>query len=302
MARDRWTGIALLLLGTGLAANALSGPLVLGIMKLHESLAFNNQFVGGEIVSLFVAAPLALVAGVLWLKGHELAPLLAFAPAIYTLYTILTLILGGNYAHQPGNSEEFFPLHWLLLVLSWVIIVRSWSAINPSGIAPPSDPLRRLTAGTLLLVSLAVGFVWLRQVVAVLAGEPVPDYPEGATLFWLIRLFDLVFFVPLAFATGVRLFRHDVGAVRVAYALSGFLAGELGAVAAMMAVMLATGDPSASAPVLAGLIVVCGWITFVTAALFRSYLRNICSPRTLSRPSFGAGPRVVPTRTAKGRL
>jgi hypothetical protein len=268
-------------------------------MKLHVIPAFVDQFVGGEIVSLFVAAPLALAAGLLWLRGHRLAPLLAFAPAIYTVYTILTLVLGGDYAHRPGNSEKFFPLHWLLLVLGWVIVARAWSAIEPAGLALPTDPLRRLTAGTLLIVGSAIGLVWLRQVVAVMVGEPVADYPEGATLFWLIRLLDLVFFIPLACTAGVRLLRRDRSAVTVAYALTGFFAGEIGAVAGMMAVMLAKGDPSASAPVLAALLVVCAWLAFVTVALFRSYLRTTRSPRTMSGPVAGPDVRVVPMRRAK---
>jgi len=109
-------------------------------------------------------------------------------------------------------------------------------------------------------------------------GEPVPDYPAGATLFWLIRLFGLVFFVPLAITTGVQLLRRDPNALKLACVLAGFAACELDAVAGMSAVMLASGDPSTSPPILVALLAIVGWLAGLTVALFRSYLLSASWP------------------------
>jgi hypothetical protein len=93
MKTERLTGFGLLLLGIGVAANAFLGPLLLGVIRSHVSHAMENQQIGGEIISLFVAAPVAVVAGTLWLRGHRLAPLLAIAPALYAIYTYVTFVV-----------------------------------------------------------------------------------------------------------------------------------------------------------------------------------------------------------------
>jgi hypothetical protein len=273
MRSQRFTGIGCLLLGAGIALNAILGPLVLGVMKLRFIDSFVDQFIGGEIVSLFVVAPLALAAGVLWLRGHRLAPVLAFAPAIYTLYLMATLVFGADYAHLPGNQEQFFPLHWLLLLLSWAIVAGAWSAIRPSELILPSDRLRRATVGVLLLVGLIFALLWGRQVAAVIAGEPVAGYPEAATLFWMIRVFDLALFVPLAFYTATQLLRRRPGALKLAYALTGFFTCEIGAVAGMTAVMLSQGDPTVSGPVLAVLLALTAGSGALAIALYRAFVQ-----------------------------
>jgi hypothetical protein len=70
----RVIGLASLALGAGMAVNAIVGPLGLGVIESRISDNMENQLVGGEIVSLFVAAPLAVVAGVLWLRGQPARP------------------------------------------------------------------------------------------------------------------------------------------------------------------------------------------------------------------------------------
>jgi hypothetical protein len=45
----------------------------------------------------------------LWLRDDRLAPALALGPALYTVYTVVTAILGQDYARFPGNVERAFP-------------------------------------------------------------------------------------------------------------------------------------------------------------------------------------------------
>src|SRR4051794_26922096 len=70
MKRDRVAAGASTLLGIGIAANALLGPLVLGVIRIRESANMENQLLGGELTSLFLAAPLAIVGGLLWWRGN----------------------------------------------------------------------------------------------------------------------------------------------------------------------------------------------------------------------------------------
>lgn len=296
MRAQRLTGFALIVFGVALALNAMVGPLVLGVMRLRFLANFTNQYLGGEIVSLFLVAPVAVIAGVLWLRGHRLAPVLAFAPAIYGLYLMVTLVFGADYAHQSGNQEQFFPLHWLIIVLSWGIAVRAWMALRPDQMPLPSDRLRRTTAMVLLFIAAFFALAWLRQVAAVIGGEAVPDYPEAATLFWMIRVFDLAFFIPLAVISAVGLLRRQQSALRLAYLLIGFFTCEICAVAGMMAVQIVTADPAANAIVFAVLLAGSAGTVWLSAALVRSFAR--APEEVIPAPTRGPAAPVPNTRPA----
>ena len=54
MAHNRLAGAASMVLGVGIAANALLGPLVFGVIKLRESANMENQLLGGELTSLLM--------------------------------------------------------------------------------------------------------------------------------------------------------------------------------------------------------------------------------------------------------
>ena len=124
------TGIALVALGLLIAANALIGPLALGVVRFHVSQTAENQLIGGEVVSLVVAAPLAVIAGVLWRRSNRLAPSLALGAALYALYMYVQYVVGPQYERYVGNNEYFFPLHLVLLILAWATGLRAWHALS----------------------------------------------------------------------------------------------------------------------------------------------------------------------------
>lgn len=73
MNRDRLAGAASIAIGIGIAANALLGPLVLGVIRIRDSAAMETQVLGGERRRSFSRAVLTLVGviasglPVLWL-------------------------------------------------------------------------------------------------------------------------------------------------------------------------------------------------------------------------------------------
>ncbi len=68
---------------------------MLKAIKFRTSGNIETQFMGGEIVSLGLVAPALIGAGVMWLRGHRLAPAVAIGPALYAVYTYFT-VLGGQ--------------------------------------------------------------------------------------------------------------------------------------------------------------------------------------------------------------
>lgn len=275
------TGFGLLILGVGLIVSAVLGPLALGVIVFRVSDNMENQLIGGEIVSLFVAAPVALLAGLLWLRWHPLAPALAIAPALYALYMYVQYILASDYTRYEGNNEYFFPFYLVLIILSWTITARAWVALGAQNLPTPRNSVRLTLAVLLIMLGAIFALAWSTSIATVLTGETVPEYQEHPTLFWLIRLVDLAFIIPIAFVTGVGLLRNAPWAVRIGHAFAGFQTLLVGAVAAMAAVMAARGDPSADP----ALLVATAALTLALVVVYTLLLLNMLAKRNVGARS-----------------
>jgi hypothetical protein len=133
----RWLGAGLVVLGGGIATSALLGPLVLESIRYRVSEDMLNQITGGDAVSLAIVAPVSVVVGVLALRRHPAAPVLALGPTAYAAYMFSQLVLGAEYLELPGNNERFFPLQLGLFVLAGALAVVSWRAIDAAALRPP---------------------------------------------------------------------------------------------------------------------------------------------------------------------
>lgn len=246
MKRPRLVGAGLIALGAGVAANALLGPLALGVIRFHNSASGIHQLIGGEAISLVVVAPLSVAAGALWLRGHRVAPALALAPTLYALYTYTTESAVAQYTRYPGNSERFLPLHVGLLALGGAIAIAAWSALEAEPPPTPTPRLRVAAAAALLVPSALFALNWLGQIAAYTGGERSQAYRDDPILWWLIKALDLGILIPLSLAVGIGVLRNRPVAVKAASGLTGFLACLVGSVAAMGAVQLAKAEPGAS--------------------------------------------------------
>ncbi|MEJ7763801.1 MAG: hypothetical protein WKF80_13500, partial [Thermomicrobiales bacterium] len=268
----RTAGLGSIALGIGIAASAVLGPLVLRVIEFRTSANIENQFVGGEVVSLGVVAPAAIAAGVLWLRGHRLAPALALGPALSAVYTYTTAVLGQEYARYPGNVERFFPLYAGLVTGGAAIAAYAWSRLGETEAPIPSDGLRRTVAGIFLGLGGFFALAWTAQIRLVVTGNPTAEYEEGPTLFWLIKFLDFSFMIPLLIASGAGLLRRHPAAINAAYGLAVFATCLAGSITGMAVVMEAKGDPSAQPAMLVVLLPATAGLAIVTARLLRSYV------------------------------
>ncbi|MEJ7838992.1 MAG: hypothetical protein WKF81_09260, partial [Thermomicrobiales bacterium] len=108
---DRLIGAGSIVLGIGISTAAVLGPLGLKIVRFRLSESLNTQFAGGEMASIALVAPVAIAAGVLWIRGHRLAAPLTMGPALYAIYTYTTVIFGQEYRRYDGNVEQYLPLY-----------------------------------------------------------------------------------------------------------------------------------------------------------------------------------------------
>ena len=267
------TGIALVALGLLIAANALIGPLALGVVRFHVSQTAENQLIGGEVVSLVVAAPLAVIAGVLWRRSNRLAPSLALGAALYALYMYVQYVVGPQYERYVGNNEYFFPLHLVLIILAWATGLRAWHALSAMRMPTIAIGTRRLLAALLLVLNATFALAWLSSVLAVLTGPHTSsawlEYQKDQTLFWLIRMMDLAFVIPASFLVAVGLLRGVEWATRLAYAFLGFQTLIVSAVAGMAIMMAARADPAANPVLLVVTVVLALGLTALYVLLLR---------------------------------
>ena len=269
------TGIALIALGFLMALSAILGPLGLDIVRFHTSSSATAQLVGGEVVTLVLVAPTAIAAGILWLRGNPVAPALALGPAAYALYMYIQYIVGPQYERYEGNNEYFFPLYLALIVLAWSTGISAWRRLTSVPL-PPLGARPQRALGTLMLVlNVTFALAWASSIAGVLYGPRASaawvEYQMDQTLFWLIRLMDLGFVIPVSLVVAVGLLRHATWATRLAYAFVGFQTFIVAAVAGMAIMMAVRSDPAANAVLLILTLV----LTVALGGMFVSLIRRL---------------------------
>ncbi len=274
MRSHRWFGVGLLLLGSVIAARSLSGPLVTGAIRYRTSATTLNQITGGDAAALLIVAPICLAVGVLALRGHPAAPVLALAPALFATYTFTQLIVGQEYLRLPGNNERYFPLLYSGFVLGGATAVAAWRRIDPAKLPVTSRRLDRVAAGVLFAVVLFLVGQHLPTLVDALRDTPTrTEYVSSPTAFWLVNLMDLGIIAPVALASAVGLLRGAAWARTPMYAIVGAYALLGASVTGMGVTMVRNGDPDASPTGAAGFAVFT--LAFATLAfiLYRPLFR-----------------------------
>ncbi|MBI3971916.1 MAG: hypothetical protein HY332_11555 [Chloroflexi bacterium] len=286
--------LALILLVAGLAAAVVLGPLGLGLIDWRVSANGLNQTLGADAGMLVLVVPVALAAARLWRAGRRLAALLALGVGLATLYYTMAAVLGPDYIRYPGNNERFFLLFLGLIILSWTIAARAWAALDPE---PPRPPrwLVRGSAAVLVLGGVVIGFAWIAQLFDIAASGGIAQasdaqaYAEAPSAFWVVRIVDLGFIVPISLAAGVGLWRGSATAIKAAYGVAAFLTLQAADVLAMGAVMLWRQDPTAS-PVLVYALTP---ITFASGALTVRLLTSYAGGRDTATPAIHACARAA---------
>jgi hypothetical protein len=262
------TSLALVALGVALAAAALMGPLALGLIEWRVSANSLNQTYGADGAALALLAPASLAAALIAWRGRPVAAPLAFGVGLASLYYGVASVLGADYVQYQGNNERFFLLFLAIIVLSWTVAARGWSAMGASS-RQPGRTLARATAVVFVAGGLAIASAWLVQLATIAtngeltAASDLQAYRESPSAFWLVRIVDLGFIVPLAVASGAGLWRGSPGAARAATGIAAFLTLQASAVLAMGVIMLLRSDPTATP----GLVVVLAPITLALAFL-----------------------------------
>ncbi|MET0415330.1 MAG: hypothetical protein ABW022_04855 [Actinoplanes sp.] len=269
-------GAGLILLGTAVAAVAVLGPLVSGALRYRTSPTSLNQIIGGDAAALAAVAPATVAVGILAMRGHPAAPVLALAPSIFVVYTYTQLILGNEFLRWPGNVERFFPLMLAVFILAAALAIRAWHS-TPSAGLPATSARADRTSGIVLLAIAAFVVVGLHLPTFVDAMRDQPtsvQYLSSPTAFWLVKFMDLGIVVPAAIVVGIGALRHRQWARKPMYTLVGAYTLIGASVTGMAITMAARNDPDASATTIVGSILMTSLLAAVACYLYRPLFRR----------------------------
>ena len=277
MRQPRWFAASLFALAVGLAVVAVLGPLALDVIRYRYSETMLNQATGLDAFALVVVAPIAVVAGVLALRQHRSAPLVALAPTGFSVYMLVQYVIGPEYLTIDGNGEQWFLLFVALFVLAGVVLFQAWSLASVSDWSPRRARLRAATLFALAAfviggMYLSNGFVGaMRDFPAFVADRAASsELDEHPTAYWLVALLDLAVVTPLTVATAIGVLRGSAWARAAYYGVIGWFALVPGSVASMALVMVVREDPAADAGRAVVFVIAAGAFLALAARTFRS--------------------------------
>lgn len=239
--------VGLIAIGVGLAIVALLGPLATEVIDYHTTETLRNQTIGLDAVSLFVVAPLSVMAALLVLRAHVAGHALALGIGAYTTYMLVQYILGPEYERLPGNNELLFPLFLVLFALGWIVALAAWNRLDAARL--PRSRRRDRLVGKLVLPLLAflAFFRYLPALPDWMSANPEDSgYLAGPTFSWAIAMLDLGVFLPATVAACVGLVCGTPWAHKALYTVVGWFGLVGPAVAAMAITMYLKDDPNAS--------------------------------------------------------
>jgi hypothetical protein len=241
-----FVGLAAVAAGAALVYLAIQGPLVRAAIAYKTAPVINNQLVGQDVVNLILMSPLLLAGGVLLMLRKPLAKYLLIATPLFLIYYALSYTIGWEWSSPAytGNSERYFFLYLLILVAALVVLLYALAVF-------PKNVESRFKKGGLAVYSavfalflLVFAGMWAKEVREVVATGTSRGYDIAPTAFWLVRVFDLGFSIPLGLISVYLLWARPNKAFPVVCLFYGFFFTQIIAVLAMGWTMFFKKDPT----------------------------------------------------------
>ena len=240
--------VALISIATGITLIylAIEGPLFLQHIRYKTADIINNQVVGQDIVNMFLLSPILIVGGVALFFRKRIAQYLLILTPLYLIYFVLSYTIGWECSSPKyhGNSE-LYTYHFLfILISSLVILLYSLSIFTKN--VESTFKRKGLIVYSLLfsLFLLVFASMWIKEVQEVISTGTTHAYDIAPTAFWIIRIFDLGFSIPLGFISVYLLWVRPNTTYPVQFMFYGFFLTMIIAVNAMGFVMLVNNDPT----------------------------------------------------------
>lgn len=240
--------VAILAIATGiiLIYLAIEGPLFLHHIKYKTADIINNQLVGQDMVNMFVLSPILIVAGITLLLRKRISPYLLIITPLYMIYYVLSYTIGWEWSSTEynGNSESL-TFYFLFILISSLIILLYSLSIFPQNVESTFRKKGLIVYSILFSFFLLIfASMWIKEVLEVMSTGTSRAYDVAPTAFWLVRIFDLGFTIPLGLISVYLLWTRPNTTYPVQFMFYGFFLTMIIAVNAMGISMLLNNDPT----------------------------------------------------------
>lgn len=233
------TGIMLIYL-------AIEGPLFLQHIKYKTAGIINNQLVGQDMVNMFVLSPILIVAGITLYLKKKIAPYLLIITPLFLIYYVLSYTIGWEWSspEYSGNSESY-TFHFLFILISSLIMLLYSLSIFPQNVESTFRKKGLIVYSVLFSFFLLIfASMWIKEVLEVMSTGTTRAYDVAPTAFWLVRIFDLGFTIPLGLISVYLLWVRPETTYPVQFMFYGFFLTMIIAVNAMGISMFLKDDPT----------------------------------------------------------
>jgi hypothetical protein len=225
---------------------AIEGPLVLHHITYKTADIVNNQLVGQDIVNLCLLSPLLIVGGVALLFRKKIAAYLLVMTPLFLIYYVLSYTIGWEWSSPvySGNSEHYM-FHFLVILISSLVMLLYSLSLFPSRVEAVFPKKGLLVYSLFYCLFLGVfAAMWSKEVLEVMQTGTTRGYDIAPAAFWLVRVFDLGFTIPLGFISLYLLWTRPTTTFPIQLLFYGFFFTMIIAVNAMGLSMLIKKDPT----------------------------------------------------------
>lgn len=230
------------------AAMAILGPLVLGEIEYRTSESGVWQVQGGDIVNLFLIAPILTVGGIMHLLRREGSKYLLILTPITLIYTGLSVGIGQEWGdpRYTGNVEQYAWLYLTMIIGGLILLVSSLPLFSERDAPEFGRKGLRIYVALMMVFLVMFSVMWLSELAEVMSngGSESGAYEETPTLWWVVRYFDIGITIPLGFLALSLLLVKPKRSYPLVLLFFGFFITLGSAVCAMGWVMWANDDPT----------------------------------------------------------
>jgi len=240
--------VTMLSIGNGLILIYLAvlGPLFLNLIRYKTAGVVNNQLAGQDLINLFVLSPILIIGGVALFFRKQLSRYFLILTPLYLIYYVLSYTIGWEWSSPAytGNSEKY-TFYFLFILISSLITLLYSLSIFPKKVRS-SFRKRGLVIYSALftLFLLLFSSMWIKEVIEVIKTGTSRGYDIAPAAFWLVRIFDLGFTVPLGLISVYLLWVRPDSTFPIQFMFYGFFLTMIIAVNAMGFIMFLNNDPT----------------------------------------------------------
>jgi len=241
-----FVGVAALVAALVLIYLAIQGPLVLGTIAYKTAPVTNNQLIGQDAVNIGLMSPLLILGAIGLFLRKKWAKDLLIATPLFLIYYAISYTVGWEWSSPAyaGNSERYF-FYFLFVLIAALIILLYTLAVFPKNAESHFKKGGLAVYSTVFVFFLLIfAGMWIQEVRQVVATGTTRGYDLYPTAFWLIRVFDLGFSIPLGLISVYLLWARPDKAYPIVSLFYGFFFTQIIAVNAMGWMMFVKKDPA----------------------------------------------------------